>query len=265
MTLNTYELASLNGWDGTNIEMGDNHLLAPQIGAGIKDDATNTFTGMVMGVLTNTSSNEDEKVLTKAEKVDKVGLIGYSNGRQSFFVNAKTGETSLGLPEDDDINISEGRIVLNPGGLSKIGNWKIGSRYLSNIVNGDCERRTDSDVRDPSDLNEKLLIPHDKKGIILSSDRPYIHIKSGKYEEDTVASISYGDEYNSINPGDSLELRLDPNNKSLFSIIQHTQGVADDDSVLFYGFRASAPGDSVKVVSDYVINKANSLEDLENY
>ena len=30
MTLNTYELAALNGWDGTSVEVGDDYIMTPQ-------------------------------------------------------------------------------------------------------------------------------------------------------------------------------------------------------------------------------------------
>ena len=122
MTLNTYELASLNGWDGTSVEVGDDHILTPQVGAGVKDSTTNTFTGMVMGVVGQQASNKSSFAQKKTEKV---GLIGYSNGRQSVFIDSETGRASFGLPEDDtntEEGTNEGRIELVPGGVSKIGN-----------------------------------------------------------------------------------------------------------------------------------------------
>lgn len=265
MTLNTHELAALNGWDGTSIEIEDDHIVAPQVGAGIKDEKTNLFTGMVMGSINNTSDDNDNSITTKIKKANKVGLIGYSNGIQSLFIDAETGKTCFGLPSDDkETNIDEGRIELVPGGVSKIGNWKIGNRFLYNIVDGTYELRRDNGSRTPS-IN-KLMIPHAKEGIILSSDQPYIHIKTKPTDSTNLIGINYRDEYNDINPGDSLELRLDPNNHSLFSIIQHTQGFGDeDDPTLFYGYRISDPDDDVIIVSDYIANKNSAIEDQENY
>ena len=256
MTLNTYELANLNGWDGTNIEIGDDHILTPQVGAGIKDNTTNTFTGMVMGVVSNSTidnnEEESESVFEKIKKADKIGLIGYSNGKQSLFINSKTGEASFGLPEDDN-QINEGRIELIPGGVSKIGNWKIGNRFLYNIVNGSYEKRSDDDSRNSNNKN-RIMIPHDKHGIILSSDKPYIHVKGEVYKNENLSSINYEDEYNNINPEDSLELRIDPGNKSLFSIVQHTSGFGDEDTEdLHFGYKDNG-SDSITVVKDYKEN-----------
>lgn len=216
LMLNQYELSSINGWDGNRLEINENdgYILSPQIGAGIKNSTTNTFTGMVMGSTTNTKDGlySDEKI----------GLIGYKDGKQSIFLDAKTGSATFGLPEEDD-KYNEGRIELIPGGTSKIANWKIGSRTLYNIVGGDVERRKDADSRNSSNMS-KTLIPHEDYGIILSAEQPYIHVK-GKNFEDDESGINYIDEKNTVNPGDGLEVRIDPNNHSLFSIIQHTSGL----------------------------------------
>lgn len=255
MTLNTYELAALNGWDGTNVEIGDDHILTPQIGAGIKDSVTNTFTGMVMGAINNTGTpdpDEPENILNKADRAEKVGLIGYSNGKQSVFIDAKTGSTYLGLPEQDsNVGIDEGRIELIPGGTSKIGNWKIGNRFLYNIVDGTYDIRQDIDHPDKL---KKIMVPHDKHGIILSSDNPYIHVKGEVYENSNLQNINYQDEYNNISPGDSLELRMDPGNNSLFSIIQHTTGFGDENiDDLYFGYRM--PNEDAIIVKNYQADK----------
>lgn len=116
MYLNTYGLASLNAWDGNSIEINEDsgYILAPQIGAGEKDPITNTFTGVVMGV---------EKTYEDSE--EQIGLLGYSNGKQSIFLNAADGSAIFGLPEeqsDKNDPYTEGRIQLVPGGTSYIGN-----------------------------------------------------------------------------------------------------------------------------------------------
>jgi hypothetical protein len=79
---------------------------------------------MVMGTINTTNSIEDENI-PKSERINKVGLMGYSNGKQSMFIDAETGRAYFGLPEDDQDSLkgaNEGRIELIPGGVSKIGN-----------------------------------------------------------------------------------------------------------------------------------------------
>lgn len=257
MTLNTYELAALNGWDGTSVEVGEDHITTPQIGAGIKDEKTNTFTGMIMGAINNISMDGNSKI-PKFKKVNKVGLVGYSDGKQSVFIDSKTGRAYFGLPDDDIESTSgtnEGRIELIPGGVSKIGNWKIGNRFLYNIVNGSYEKRADGDIRGEVS-KQKIMIPHDKHGIILSSDQPYIHIKGKIYENDDLSNIDYTDEYNEISPEDSLELRLDPNNNSLFSIVQHTAGFGDEENEnLFTGYATEDSTKTIITIAGYTPNK----------
>lgn len=116
MTLNTYELGALNGWDGTAIEINEDegYIMTPQIGAGVKDATTNTFTGMVMGAIGNPDAD-------KYNNVSKIGLAGYSAGRQSIFLDSTSGKATFGLASNEDES-SEGRIILNPYGESSISN-----------------------------------------------------------------------------------------------------------------------------------------------
>lgn len=144
MTLNTFGLASLNAWDGNTVTIDDEsgYIMAPQIGAGEKDN-NNRFTGVLMGkteTYTGGGDNEEE-----------IGLFGYSQGLQSIFLDAKTGNATFGLPNVDtaldengrviytnyhNTNIpgsddyNEGRIELRPGDVSKIGGWRLGRSSL---------------------------------------------------------------------------------------------------------------------------------------
>ena len=108
------------------------------------------------------------------------------------------------------------------------------------------------------------MIPHDKHGIILSSDQPYIHIKGEVYDNNNLNGINYEDEYNNINPGDSLELRMDPGNKSLFSIVQHTAGFGDEDiEDLLFGYKSSRSDNITTIVKSYVANQ-NTDESIQS-
>ena len=55
--MNRYGLASLNAWDGNSVQINEEggYILAPQIGAGVKD-SNNNFTGVVMGAVKQNSS-----------------------------------------------------------------------------------------------------------------------------------------------------------------------------------------------------------------
>jgi hypothetical protein len=54
---------------------------------------------MVMGSIGNTAANNNNPL--RSNKVNKVGLMGYSNGKQSVFIDSRTGAAYFGLPEDD--------------------------------------------------------------------------------------------------------------------------------------------------------------------
>lgn len=76
------------------------------------------------------------------------------------------------------------------------------------------------------------MVPHDKQGIVLSAEQPYIDIKGKPFDFEDVASIDFDDYNNILGPNDSLELRFNPGNNSLFSIVQHTSGIDETDTAL---------------------------------
>ncbi len=249
LTLNTYGLSSLNAWDGTHIEINEdeNYILAPQIGAGEKN-GNNQFTGIVMGKATTY-----DKVNDKGESIEdtSVGLLGYANGKQSIWLDAKSGKAVFGLPEDQasqNNKYNEGRIILDPGGTSSIANWKIGSRLLYNIVSGESQNESGKLFGKYTDnyapKSEYSISPKDS-GILLSAAPSYISIKGQQFlafpgpngtvntnEISKKVFFAYNDPTakadsnkvsgkSEIYNGDSLELQLDPNQAELFGIFLH--------------------------------------------
>lgn len=224
---NTYSLSSLNDWDGTGIRINEEegYILSPQIGAGVKNnvEGNNTFTGIVMGSLSN--PDQDGKYTP-----DKIGLMGFFDGRQSIFLDSRTGSATFGLKDGTDM---DGCIELIPGGTSKIANWNIGKNLLYNCGTGLLEKRRDTDARIGN--SQKNMIQKNDYGILLSSDMPYIHIKGKTFDADYIGRQSSRSVNNieNINVGDSLELRLDPDNNSLFSIWQHTDGFSVEQDGMY--------------------------------
>ena len=216
MSLNTYGLKSLNSWDGNHVEINEdeNYILAPQIGAGEKDDE-NKFTGIVMG--TSKTYDSDEST---------IGLLGYSHGKQSILLDAEDGSATFGLPEDQASAgncYTEGRIELVPGGESKIGMWRIGSRALYNIVSGDSSKPAEpSDPYTDYPVNgAQFAVGHEDQGMILNADPAYLSVKGMPLTEEN-SSIDFTAANTTIEIGDSLEVEIDPRKSSVFSIYRHT-------------------------------------------
>lgn len=102
-SFNTYEMSNINGWDGNKLEMGDgSYLLAPQVGAGVKDPVSNKFTGIVMGIKTIDTTSS----VIKNSK--QVGLFGYADGVRSLFLNADNGSAMFGRADKG------GQIMVDP-------------------------------------------------------------------------------------------------------------------------------------------------------
>lgn len=97
MLYNRYQLSFLNGWDGNKLETGDYYMIAPQVGAGIKED-DNSFSGVVMGTKLKDINTAQDRL---------IGLFGEYHGRQSFFLNADDGSAIFGLEK-------KGQITLDP-------------------------------------------------------------------------------------------------------------------------------------------------------
>lgn len=94
--LNRYGISALNDWDGNSIDINnqDGHILAPQIGAGKKNDDNNTFTGVFMGEVKTNDKTE-------------TGFMGYHQGGRTIFLDAETGKAEFGKS-------GGGRIILDP-------------------------------------------------------------------------------------------------------------------------------------------------------
>lgn len=96
--LNRHGIAALNDWNGNSISLNEDlgAILAPQVGAGKKDPQTNTFTGVLMGSVKESSSQNIEE-----------GLFGYYNGERTIFLDANTGKAEFG-------KAGAAKIVLDP-------------------------------------------------------------------------------------------------------------------------------------------------------
>lgn len=120
--LNKFGYSALNGWDGNSIQINEdeNYILSPQIGAGRKNKVKNTFTGLLMGEMTN------------KEKDNDIGLLGFSEGVRTIFLDAQTGKAVFGSE-------GKGQIILDPyseeDAIIKSGNYK--DRIVSKDENGD--------------------------------------------------------------------------------------------------------------------------------
>lgn len=239
MSLNTFGLASLNAWDGNHVEINEdeNYILAPQIGAGYKDD-NNRFTGVVMGTAQTYDQSEPD-----------VGLLGYSEGKQSIFLDAETGNAIFGLPEDQastNNHYTEGRIELIPGGESKIGMWTIGSRAMYNMTKpptpigkddeGNIEFedeyigiQPDDPYKDYPVPDAQISVPPEAQGLILNANPAYISVKGMPLNDDN-SNIDWEGANTTIKRGDSIEVELDPRKSSVFSIYRHTTWDGDEDT-----------------------------------
>lgn len=224
MSLNVYGLKSLNAWDGNHVEINEdeNYVLAPQIGAGKKNNK-NQFTGILMG----TSQIYDQKE-------EQVGLLGYSKGEQSIWLDAETGKAVFGLPEQrgtEENRFTEGRIELVPGGESKIGQWRIGSRAIYNITEPISSTSVDNTYKgvEPNGpytdryavKGSQISIPPTAQGIILNANPAYVSYK-GRPLTSTNSSIKFNDANVAIKEGDSFEVEIDPAKESAFTIYRHT-------------------------------------------
>ena len=100
-SLSRDELSLIEGWDGDTVQIEENQVLSPRVGAGKKDQDGN-FTGVVMGLLKNYPPNVDIEEIR-----EEIGLFGYANNDRTFFLNSKNGSAIFG-------KMGSGSIVIDP-------------------------------------------------------------------------------------------------------------------------------------------------------
>lgn len=255
MTLNTFGLASLNAWDGNSVTIDNDggYVMAPQIGAGEKD-SNNRFTGILMGKTeTYTGGVDTEKqvgLFGYSCGLQSIFLDAESGNATFGLPDGYTIKTSNGfsIPVTDEDNYGEGRIELRPGGESKIGGWKIGRQSLYYTLkpspiyeagtqdisgyweedgvytysySGEIGQKYVDDQETPQ--NQQYATHHKKDinvhdaGILLSSSPPYISIVGTMLTQTQVDNNING----YLDVGDSLELQLDPQTPTVFTIFRH--------------------------------------------
>lgn len=160
MIINRYGHSAINSWDGTSIEMkeGGDIILAPQVGAGTKND-NNQFTGVLIGDVKSGENNQQ-------------GLFGYHEGQRSIFLDANTGKAQFGKQ-------GAGKIILNPNekingkdtALIYSGNYPIND--FKNTNKGNYNVKTTGELQ--SNRNK------DNKGLMIDLSTPQIGFGSGNF------------------------------------------------------------------------------------
>ena len=112
-SLNAFSKAILNAWNGSSIEINEKnggYVLASQVGAGIKDTNTNTFTGVLMGQLSNRKDSSDQNY----------GLLGFYQGESTFgFLSDGSGYIGASGAGRINFNPKEGSAIIQSGDFIK--------------------------------------------------------------------------------------------------------------------------------------------------
>ena len=231
LLLNRYGLSYLNEWDGNRLYIDEEeglYICSPTVGAGKKDNQ-NRFTGIVMGV-ENPRNGQDSS---------KVGLLGYSAGAQSIFLDAETGKAEFGVDQ-------KGRIIIDPTNNTaeiKSGNYsetqhtgmlidlstpeiKFGSGNFSVDANGYAHIGgsgeaggwiiNDHEIKSPNSSlvldSQANLTEGNRKGKIYSNTHSTLDSsQAGFYLANDGVSIGRGFVYNNAN--DILTIGSGPSNK----------------------------------------------------
>lgn len=168
MLFNRYEMSNINGWDGNKLYTGNNddYLLAPQIGAGMKND-DNTFTGLVMGV---------KKLNTNSGIDNHIGLFGFNGGQQTYFLNAKDGSSIMGASGGGQIIVDpEAAIIVD--GVRKPAGFLYSANYWK-------EYKADGKPTNYSSSNRN------NEGLLIDLTTPEIKFGSGNFEVNSLGHIT---------------------------------------------------------------------------
>ena len=165
---NRYAMSNINAWDGNKIETGDGgYILAPQVGAGVKN-SDNSFTGIVMGARSTTSS-------VSYNNMKQTGLFGYSEGKQSLYLSAQTGASIFGVAG------SGGQIIIDPSSR----NGSSGAIYSSNYFKADGYDKT-------TGLPKSITRNTSGEGMLINFSEPSIKYGSGYFTVDKNGNLHAG-------------------------------------------------------------------------
>ena len=191
MLRNRFSNSAINGWDGNSVELGDGNggtILAPQVGAGIKED-DNSFTGILIGTSkdpkeegrqgeegdTNNYSGRATQGLF-AKRDEQVGLFGYHKGSRSIFLDARTGKSVFG-------ESGQAQIVIDPSQIGEDGKKKAiiqSGDYLYRPYDQTVEiDKVDTEV----EAGRKWREPAGT-GMMIDLSTPQIKFGSGNFELD---------------------------------------------------------------------------------
>jgi hypothetical protein len=157
LMFNTYGMSALNNWDGDSIQIDEEggFILSPQIGAGKKDEK-NKFTGVLMGEVKEANRSTSD-----------IGLIGYSEGQKSFFIDSQTGAVQLGKQ-------GSGRIMMDPTNGKAL------------LYSEDYWANYDKETGFPVNYNESNF---NEAGMIIDLTTPEIKFGSGNFSVDSEGNI----------------------------------------------------------------------------
>lgn len=152
LMLNRYGNAALNKWDGNSIQIDESegHILAPQFGAGKKDDTSNTFTGVLMGNFIKGDT-------------DQTGIMAFDKGVRTVFIDAESGKSEFGKS-------GAGRIVIDPS--LKVNNNDAGLLYSGNYKLPESKENSIS-------LDVKTHTPG--QGMVIDLSTPQIGFGNGNF------------------------------------------------------------------------------------
>lgn len=156
--LNKYGLAHINEWDGNSIQINNDggYILSPQMGAGHKEN-DNSFTGVLMG---QARMPDKTKVQT--------GLLGFSSGARTFFLNSQNGSALFGKS-------GNGQITIDP------------SSNQAMIYSGNFWKNYNSETGLPTNYNyrDNKYQPNgsnaNQKGLLIDLTKPEIYFGNGHF------------------------------------------------------------------------------------
>lgn len=169
MLINRYGHAAINDWDGNSIELGGDGgtILAPQVGAGKKDN-NNNFTGLLMGqVKYNPNATTSE-----------VGLFGYDRGQRTIFLDAQSGKAQFGKN-------NAGKIIIDPS--QKMNDKDVALLYSSNF-NATSYIEKNGQLKKGSSYINYQKSPG-QGGMMIDLTTPQIAFANGKFNVDSQGNL----------------------------------------------------------------------------
>lgn len=177
---NRYPSAMINEWNGKELKMGENHILAQMLGAGKKED-DNSFSGVLIG-------NLNGKIASDTEPHKYTGVFGFDKGVMSYSFT-DDGRATIGKATGSQLVFDGNKSTITSKAYNNSSN---ASGLKIDFDNGFISaKKSGKEIFKLSNENHYLKIQNLNNQILMNVGDNSYYLKSSNYKYDVQNNVTY--------------------------------------------------------------------------